>query len=115
MQLISATWLSLLFLFTSQLVFNDQPAVRDVQLSQNLFVTKLIPLKGKLKGKRQGFTAELRDTYRVTKYVGDSVYVELDWTLCPDGHCPEFGLFKEGTAGYQMIDSLIPLNPIKHI
>jgi hypothetical protein len=70
------------------LVLTREPTVREILTSQQLVVTKLIPLKGKLKKTKQGFEAELREVFKVIKYENDSTYVELDWTLCPSGCCP---------------------------
>jgi len=92
--------------FAVHLVLKREPIVREILTSQQLVVTKLIPLKGKLKETKQGFEAELRDVFKVIKYDNDSIYVELDWTLC-SGRCPEMGQYKEGTPGYRKIDNLI--------
>jgi hypothetical protein len=109
----SATWLIIIFPLATGLTSANEPAVREILTSQQLFVTKLMPSSGKSKSKRQEFEGELRDAFKVIKYKGDSSYVELDWTLCPDGKCPETGQFEEGPPRYKMIDSLINLKLVK--
>jgi len=89
MKLYSAIWLTLIIPFATQLTFKSEPEIREILTSQQLFVTKLMPLAGKYKKTGQGDKAELRDAFKVIRYEGDSTYLELDWTLCPDGNCPE--------------------------
>ena len=107
MKLHFAIWPIFIFPIASLLNFGREPAFREIMTSQQLFITKLTPIKGRGKKKEQKFEAELRDAFKIIKYKGDSTYVELDWTLCPDGKCPEIGQFKEGSLDYSKIDSLI--------
>ena len=87
---------------------SQAPSVREIMTSQHLFIVQLEPLaKGKSQKARRKFKAELRDSFKVIRYEGDSSYLELDWTMCPDGKCPEVGQFDEGTVSYIAIDSLI--------
>lgn len=86
------------------------PVVREVLTSQQLFVVKLSTLKTKSKKGTQKFEAETRDAFKVIRYERDSSYVELNWTICPEGDCPEMGQFDEGTPGYRKIDTLILKN-----
>ena len=95
MKLHSATWLTLIFPFATGLTSANEPAVREILTSQQLFVTKLMPSSGKFKSKRQEFEGELRDAFKVIKYKGDSSYAELDWTLCPDGSCQKQASLKK--------------------
>jgi hypothetical protein len=107
MKLYSAIWLTLFLPVSTPSTLVSEPSVREVFTSQRLFVTKLVPVKGKFNKTKQGYKAELRDAFKVIRYENDSSYVELDWTLCPDGHCPEVGEFSEGSTKYREIDSLI--------
>ncbi|MEJ7559942.1 MAG: hypothetical protein WKF66_16640 [Pedobacter sp.] len=107
MKLYSTIWLTLIIPIATRLTFQSEPVVREILTSQQLFVTILMPLTGKYKKTRQGYEARLQDAFKVIKYEDDSTYVELDWTLCPNGNCPEIGQFKEGTSNYKQIDSLI--------
>jgi hypothetical protein len=88
------------------LTVSRDAAVREILTSEQLFVTKLTPIKN-TKNTKQKFEARLRGAFKVIRYQGDSSYVELDWTLCPNGQCPQMGQFEEGTSGYRKIDTLI--------
>lgn len=108
MKLRFAIWPLIILPLANLLNTDNEPAVREVLTGQQLFVTKLIPLKGKSRNTKQKIEAELRDAFKVIKYSGDSTSVELDWTLC-EGNCPEVGQFEEGSLGYSKIGSLIKL------
>lgn len=99
--------ITLIVSIAAYLIPKREPTIREILTSEKLVVTKLIPLRVKLKKTKQEFEAELRDVFKVIKYDSDSSYGELDWTLCPSGRCPEMGQFKEGTLGYKKIDNLI--------
>lgn len=100
-------WPILIFPAAILLTASQQPSVREILTSQHLFVVKLSPPTSKSKNARRKFEAAMRDTFTVIRHEGDSSYVELDWTMCPDGKCPEVGQFEEGSQAYIKIDSLI--------
>jgi hypothetical protein len=81
--------------------------VREVLTSQQLFVTRLTPLKKTGKKQKVKMEVSLRDAFKVIRYQGDSSYIELDWTQCPNGQCPAMGQFEGATAEYLHLDSLI--------
>lgn len=107
MKLRLTIWPLIIIPIATLLTVDRNPAMREILTSEQLFVTKLAPVKSKSKKAKQKFEARLHDAFKVIRYQGDSSYVELDWTLCPDGDCPEMGQFEEGTSGYKKIDSLI--------
>jgi hypothetical protein len=109
MKFYCAIWLTLILPFATWSISDTEPSVREIMTSQDLVYTKLGPVKSKSKTAKRNFTAELRDVYRVIKYTADSSYVELDWTLCPDGNCPTVGQYEEGTPYYKKIDTFISL------
>ena len=113
MKLRLAIWPLIILPLANLITIDNEPAIREVLTSQQLFVTKLTPIKGRFRKTKQKFEAELRDAFKVVIYKSDSTYVELDWTMCPDGKCPDVGQFEEGTLAYARIDSLIKLIPKK--
>ncbi|AYL94568.1 hypothetical protein [Mucilaginibacter celer] len=81
---------------------------REVLLSQQLFVVKLS--KPKAKNARPGkvdLKAELRDAFMIVCYDKNKTYNELNWTMCPDGHCPVAGEYQFGSVKYRQLDTLI--------
>ncbi|HKG07952.1 MAG TPA: hypothetical protein VKB19_15910 [Pedobacter sp.] len=107
MKLRLAAWPLVLIPIFALLTVKRDPAVREIFTSEQLFVTKLTPVKSRSKKGQKKFEAKLRAAFKVIKYQGDTSYVELDWTLCPNGQCPEMGQFEEGSSGYEKIGSLI--------
>ncbi|MBD1363338.1 hypothetical protein IDJ77_05890 [Mucilaginibacter sp. ZT4R22] len=85
-------------------LFGDQK-VREVLTSQQLFMVKVSPVKGK--NAKKGlfdFKAELRDAFMVILYDKDTSRTELDWVMCPDGKCPIATTYRSGTPGYKQLD-----------
>ncbi|PTT02550.1 hypothetical protein DBR11_04485 [Pedobacter sp. HMWF019] len=80
---------------------------REVFTSQQLFTTKVSALKKKGKKDLLDYKAELRDAFKIVAYDGDTTYTELNWTMCPDGKCPEAGLYESETEVYKKLDELI--------
>ena len=109
MKLQIALWPLLLIPIASLLNISDEPAVREVFTGQQLFYVKLIPQKTNSKNKKVKFEAALRNAFKVIRYEADTSYVELDWTMCPDGKCPEIGQFVKGSSQYSKLDSIITL------
>jgi hypothetical protein len=86
----------------------DSSKVREVFLSQQLFVVEVSKIKRKnTKHHRVHFKAENRDAFMITCYKNDTSYTELYWTMCSGGICPVAGTYKFGTPGYKQLDSLI--------
>jgi len=81
--------------------------IREVLTSQEMFITKLSAVKKNKKGKKINFTAELKDAFKVIRHDVDSSYIELDWLLSSKYGDPKAGVYNEGTAEFQKLDSLI--------
>jgi hypothetical protein len=82
--------------------------VREILLSQQLFVVEISPVKGsKPKDKLVNFKAELRDAFMVICYDGDKTITELNWTMCPNGKCPIAKTYNWGTPEYNQVDTLM--------
>lgn len=81
---------------------------RQVLLSQQLFVVKITPAKGK-KAKKGivDVKAELRDAFTVILYNKDTARIELEDAMCPDGKCPVGRMYDYGTAEYKHLDVLM--------
>lgn len=107
MKLQTALWPLLLIPIASLLNTHTEPVVREVLTSQQLFYVKVTPQKTKSKNKKVNFVAELRNAYKVIRYEADTSRVELDWTICPDGKCPEMGQFTIGSAEYNNLGGMI--------
>jgi hypothetical protein len=81
---------------------------RQVLLSQQLFMVKASPVKGKnAKKGLVDFKAELRDAFMVILYDKGTSRTELDWVMCPDGKCPIGATYRYGTPGYKQLDAWI--------
>lgn len=80
---------------------------REVLTSQQLFTTKVSALKKKGKKDLLNYKAELRNAFKIVAFDGDTTFTELDWTMCPDGKCPEVGLYESETEAYKKLDGLI--------
>ncbi|RZL39402.1 MAG: hypothetical protein EOO96_00735 [Pedobacter sp.] len=78
--------------------------VREVLTGQKLMVVSLKPTKSK---DSVNYVAELRSSFMVVSYESDPAKVILDWTMCPDGKCPEAKLYYPEKPGYDQLDSLI--------
>ena len=107
MKLRLAIWPLIILPLANLITIDNEPAVREVLISQQLFVTKLTPVKGRFRKKKQKFEAELRDAFKVILYDKDTSITELDWTMFPDGACPVIGTFKSGTVAYTQLNALI--------
>ncbi|MFC0512676.1 hypothetical protein ACFFGT_00635 [Mucilaginibacter angelicae] len=85
--------------------------VREVLLSQQLFVVKLSKVKSPKKTSSKkvnvNFKAELRDAFMITRYDNGKSNTELSWTMCPNGVCPVPGTYKIGTPEYKQLDLVI--------
>lgn len=82
--------------------------VREVLTSQQLFMVKVSPIKGKRsKGKYFDFKAELRDAFMIICYDNDKTIKEQDWAMCPNGVCPKPGSYNWGTPEYKQLDALM--------
>jgi hypothetical protein len=112
----------LLFLFISTKAFNKAPnsnkkqyadttivksGPREVLTSQKLFITELSNIKEDKNGEKANIKAELRDAFKIIRYDIDSPRTELDWLLSSEYGDPKAGLYNEGTAEYQKLDTLI--------
>ncbi|RYY37365.1 MAG: hypothetical protein EOP46_02930 [Sphingobacteriaceae bacterium] len=92
---------------TSRKQINHKPKIREVLTSQQLFVVTATAAKGKDAAKLFDLKGELRDAFMIIGYLDNGSVEELNWTMCPDGKCPETGTFKAGTKEYVQLDSLI--------
>lgn len=82
--------------------------VRQILLSQQLFLVELSPVKGsKPKDKLVNFKGELRDAFMIVCYNGNKTTTELDWSMCPNGKCPIGKSYNQGTKEYDELDGLI--------
>ncbi|TFF40734.1 hypothetical protein [Mucilaginibacter psychrotolerans] len=82
--------------------------VREVLLSQQLFMVKISPIKGKHpKNVDVNFKAELRDAFMIIRYEGDKSITEQEWRMCPAGKCPIATTYNFGTPGYKQLDTLM--------
>ncbi|TCC88191.1 hypothetical protein EZ428_20940 [Pedobacter frigiditerrae] len=97
---------TLSFIKKQRLISEGNPAkfVREVLTGKHLFVVSLQPNKNK---KSASLLAESRNSFMVVSYENDSSKVIIDWTMCPDGKCPEPKLYYPEKPDYDQLDSLI--------
>ncbi|WP_184545194.1 hypothetical protein [Mucilaginibacter sp. FT3.2] len=82
--------------------------VRQVLISQQLFLVELSPVKGsKPKDKLVNFKGELRDAFMIICYNGNKTIEELGWSMCPNGKCPIGKSYNAGTKEYDELDGVI--------
>jgi hypothetical protein len=78
---------------------------REVLTAQKLV---LVELKPSLTHKDSvHFEFKLRDVFTVINYEKNKSSVLLDWTVCPDGNCPEAKLYYPKTTAYRELDVLV--------
>ncbi|GAB3933072.1 hypothetical protein [Mucilaginibacter myungsuensis] len=90
----------------------DELKIREVLVSQQLFVTKFSPAKGKAsKGKKLvNFSAELKGVFMVVYMDNDTTYTVTDWIRCPEAGCPAMKTYNYGTAEYRKLDTMITIS-----
>ena len=91
---------------------STETRTREVMTSQQMFMVKYSPVKGKtIKGKKRfNFHAELREVFMVTYFDKDTTYTVTDWLRSPEKQRPVMGTYKYGTPEYKRLDTLIALS-----
>ncbi len=98
--------IAITFAFTTKSDSINLPTTqaREVLTAQKLVVIKVIQRKNR---DSVDFVSELRDVFTVINYDEKQSSVLLDWTVCPDGKCPEAKMYNPGTREYEQLDSLV--------
>ncbi|WP_121810858.1 hypothetical protein [Mucilaginibacter kameinonensis] len=85
--------------------------VRQVLISQQLFVVKISKIKTTKKNTPKkvnaNFKAELRDAFMIIRYDNGKSHTEQNWAMCPNGVCPVPGTYRFGTPEYKQLDVAI--------
>ena len=95
---------TLAFTQKSQPVTSVATQEREVFTGQRLVTVKINPQNNK---DSVNFVAKLRDVFTVISYDEKRSSTLLDWTVCPDGKCPEAKIYHPGTLEYEQLDSLV--------
>jgi len=82
---------------------------RQILFGQKLFVLKTKRIRRK-KGKKIEFSACLKPAFEVIQFDHDTSFVLVKWTLLKNSYHLQAGNYKQGTASYLHIDSLIQQN-----